>query len=369
MEDGGFGGDDTAVLLFTGGTTGRSKAVELSHRNLIAAGVGMRAMGCATSERLLHAPPLFHMGGIQMSIGHWFGGGAHVVIPGFDAVRVAESVERYRITDVMMAPTMIEMFLRTPEVASYDLSSLVQIVYGTSAMTPALLDRAMQVVPNAGFAQGYGMSETAMTVMLAPRYHRPEHRESGKLTSIGVPSPFVEVRIVDPEGRDLERGEAGELLVRGPSVMKGYWASPEQTTAVLTEDGWLHTGDGARLDQDGFVHLTDRIKDMIITGGENVYSVEVENALAAHPDVASVAVIGIPDEVWGEAVHAVVVPVGGSRPTQEDLIAFGRERLTPYKVPRNVDFLDQLPMSATGKILKNVLRQSFRGSDNAVTPV
>ncbi|MFJ9562863.1 class I adenylate-forming enzyme family protein [Streptomyces fuscichromogenes] len=365
LQDGGHGGDDAAILLFTGGTTGRPKAVELSHRNLVVAGIGMRAMGCATGARVLHCPPLFHMGGIQMSVAHWLGGGTHVMMPGFDPVGVARAVQEHRVTDLLLAPTMIEMFLRQPDLGSYDLGSLVQIVYGTSPMTPSLLERAMEVIPDARFVQGYGMTETAMTVMLGAEHHRPEQRESGRMASIGVPSPLAEVRIVDAEGADCPCGTPGELLVRGPSVMKGYWNDPEQTAHVLDGDGWLHTGDGARLDEEGFVYLTDRIKDMIITGGENVYSVEVEKVLTRHPAIASVAVVGVPHPVWGEAVHAVVVPAEGTALTGEELIAFAREHLASFKVPRTVEFVARLPLSAAGKVLKNVVRERARRSSSA----
>lgn len=360
VPDGGFGGDDSAALLFTGGTTGIPKAVELTHQNLLVAGIGMRAMGCATGDRLLHAPPLFHMGGLQMALSHWLGGGTHILIPGFDPLRVADAVERHRVTDVLLAPTMIEMFLATPGLANRDLKSLRQVFYGTSPMTPRLLQRAMDVIPTTAFVQGYGMTETALTIMLSARYHEPDQRDSGKLNTIGEPSPFAEVRIVDQAGNPCPVNTPGELLVRGPSVMKGYWRDETRTREVLDEDGWLHTGDGAMLYEDGFVQLTDRIKDMIITGGENVFSVEVERTIAQHPKVASVAVVGLPHEVWIEAVHAVVVPVASEVVTAEDVIAFARETLAAFKVPRSVQLVEQLPLSAAGKVLKTNVREIAR---------
>ncbi len=368
VEDGGFGGDDTACLLFTGGTTGLPKAVELSHENLVVAGVGMRAMGCETTERLLHAPPLFHMGGIQMSVAHWLGGGTHVLIPGFDPAEVARSIQRHAVTDVLLAPTMIKMFLDQPNLDPGELESLRQVVYGTSPITSSLLDRAMEVIPNARFVQGYGMTETAMTIMLGPEHHTSRGRKSGKLSSIGLPSPLVEVKVVDLDGAECANGESGELVVRGASVMKGYWNAPEQTRQAIDDDGWMHTGDGARLDADGYVYLTDRIKDMIIiTGGENVFSVEVENVLAQHPAVSAIAVVAVPHPVWVEAVHAVVVPVAGTAVTADELEAFARSRLAAYKVPRSIEFVDALPLSAAGKVLKAQVREAARArSDRLV---
>jgi len=367
VEDLGRRGRDAACLLFTGGTTGTPKAVELSHESLVAAGIAMRAMGCGTKDRLLHAPPLFHMGGLQMALCHWLGGGTHVLIPSFDPAAVARAIREQAVTDVLLAPTMIEMFLSQAELVAEDLRSLRQIFYGTSPMTPALLARAMEVIPGATFVQGYGMTETAMTVMLGPEHHSEEGRKLGRLSSIGTPSPFAEVRIVSPDGTDLGRDQPGELWVRGPSVMSGYWRMPEETAAAFS-DGWLKTGDGAFLDSGGFIHLTDRIKDMIITGGENVFSVEVEKVVATHPAVSAVAVIGVPHPQWGEQVHAVVVPTPGMDVAVADLVDFCRQRLAGYKVPRSISFLDELPLSAAGKVLKTELRQLMRDFTDADNP-
>lgn len=226
-------------------------------------------------------------------------------------------------------------------------------------MTEALLREAIEALPGCGFVQGYGMTETALTVMLPPEFYTEEGRNRGKTSSIGRPLPLAEVVIRDPDGREVPRGTVGELTVRSPSVMAGYWNRPEETAATIRE-GWLYSGDGARMDDEGFIHLVDRIKDMIITGGENVYSVEVENVLVQHPGLESAAVIGVPHESWGEQVHAVVVPTPEATPTTADLISWCRERLAGYKCPRSVEFRSALPVSAAGKVLKARLRAEHR---------
>ncbi|MBO0849327.1 MAG: long-chain fatty acid--CoA ligase [Pseudonocardia sp.] len=353
-------GDDAAYLLYTGGTTGAPKGVVLSHTNLMTATVSMLAAGCGTGEVYLHAPPLFHIAGIQVMTGHFLGGGGpQIVPPGFDPVAILGAIQEHRVTDVMLVPTMMRMVLTHPERERYDLSSLRRIFYGAAPMTEALLSEAIEALPGRGFVQGYGMTETALTVMLPPEFYTEEGRKRGKTSSIGRALPLAEVVIRDPDGTEVPRGTVGELTVRSPSVMVGYWNRPEETAATI-RDGWLYSGDGARMDEEGFIHLVDRIKDVVITGGENVYSVEVENVLVRHPGVESAAVIGVPHERWGEQVHAVVVPTPEATPTAADLISWCRERLAGYKCPRTVEFRSALPVSAAGKVLKARLRAEHR---------
>jgi acyl-CoA synthetase (AMP-forming)/AMP-acid ligase II len=369
IPDAERGGDDLAYLLYTGGTTGAPKGVMLSHANLLVASLSMLAAGCGTGEVYLHAPPLFHIAGLQVMTGHFLGGrGPHVIIPAFTPAAILEAIERHRVTDVMLVPTMLQMVLAHPGFSDYDLASLERIFYGAAPMTPALLSAAAEAIPGTGFVQGYGMTETALTVMLAPKFYTPEGRSPDRTASIGQALPLAEIAIRDAEGNELPHGEVGELTVRSPTVMLGYWCKPAETAATI-RDGWLYSGDGAYVDSDGFIHLVDRIKDMIITGGENVYSTEVENVLATHPAVAVAAVIGVPDERLGERVHAVIVPRPGADCTYADLLGHCRRELAGYKLPRSVEIRSELPLSAAGKVLKVELRAQARAGLTAPTDV
>jgi acyl-CoA synthetase (AMP-forming)/AMP-acid ligase II len=361
VPDAGRAGDDLAFVLYTGGTTGSPKGVMLSHANLAAATVGMLAAGCGTGEVYLHAPPLFHIAGVQVMAGHFLGGhGPHVIIPAFSPAAILGAIQEHQVTDVMLVPTMLQLVLADPGFASYDLSSLQRIFYGAAPMTEPLLRAAMRALPGAGFVQGYGMTETALTIMLPPWYYTVEGQKEGKISSIGTALPLAEVAIRDPAGREVPPGTVGELTVRSPSVMLGYYGNPDLTAATI-RDGWLYSGDGAYMDADGFVHLVDRLKDMIITGGENVYSTEVETALASHPAVAMCAVIGVPDPTWGERVHATVVLRPGDAASAGELMEHCRERIAGYKCPRSIDFTSALPVSAAGKVLKARLRAEYAG--------
>jgi long-chain acyl-CoA synthetase len=240
-----------------------------------------------------------------------------------------------------------------------DLSALHTIAYGASPMSEAVIERAMAALPGVGFMQAYGMTELSPLATINPAWaHTVEGRKFGKLRAAGRASFCCEVRIVDTEGREVPRGTVGEVIVRGPNVMQGYWNKPEQTAAAL-KNGWMHTGDGAYMDEDGFIFIADRLKDMIISGGENIYSAEVENALALHPSIAACAVIGIPSEQWGESVHAVVVRKPGQDPAPEALIAHCKSLIAGYKCPRSIDFVEALPLSGAGKVLKTALREPF----------
>jgi long-chain acyl-CoA synthetase len=239
---------------------------------------------------------------------------------------------------------------------------LTTLYYGASTITPALLDRACKAFPRAQFFQGYGMTELSpMASTLSGEFHSVEHQASGKMYSAGQASVCTEVRIVDENDCEVPRGCVGEVIVRGPNVMLGYWKKPQATEAAL-KNGWMHTGDGGYMDADGFIHICDRLKDMIISGGENIYSAEVETAIASHQAVAQCAVIGIPSEKWGEAVHAVIVLKPDADTGFDDILVHCRERIAGYKCPRSVEFRSELPLSGVGKVLKTELRKPFWGT-------
>lgn len=250
------------------------------------------------------------------------------------------------------------MIVDHPDVANFDLTSLRSIMYGGSSITVALLDRARKALPSAGFVQAFGQTEASPTLTLLSRDDHDDASRPELLRSAGRAIGHTEVRIVDPEGNEVPRGEQGEIVGRGENVMLGYWNRPEETATAL-RNGWLHTGDAGRMDAQGYVYVLDRLKDMIITGGENVFSAEVENALVSHPEVAMCAVIGIPDELWGEAVHAVVVAKPGKAPTAAELIAHCKDRIAAYKCPKSVELREALPISGAGKVLKAELREPF----------
>lgn len=358
MADVHRSGDDLAFLLYTGGTTGFPKGVMLSHANLAGAALGMSAMGCGSRGACLHAVPLFHMAGIQILFNHLIGGGTHIVLPSFQPQAMLHLLARERPQSTMLVPTMLQALIDHPDAETLDLSSLEQVFYGASPISEAMLQRAMRVLPKAAFVQGYGMTETGITLMLPACFHTVEGQRLGKLRAAGIAAPSAEVKIVDDVDMEQPRGLPGEILVRGPTVMRGYWNQPEQTEQAL-RGGWMHTGDVGLMDEDGFVFIVDRLKDMIVSGGENVYSTEVENALTQHPAVSSCAVIGVPDAHWGERVHAVVVLRPGSAITEAELIAHCKPLISAFKCPRSVEFREALPLSAAGKLLKNELRAPY----------
>lgn len=354
-------GDDMAAILYTGGTTGFPKGVMLSHNSMAASMLGSIAMqGDIGGSRCLHTAPLFHIGALSGLFVALYSGVTNFFLPAFEPLGLIEAVDRHAICEFFLVPTMIRMVLDHPRFAEYDMTSVRRIRYGASPIDGALLARAMTAFPNAAFVQAYGMTELSPTVtVLKPEDHRDA--DPARLRSAGRATPTTEVRIVGPDDRELPRGEVGEIVARGPTVMLGYWQMPEATAEAL-RGGWMHTGDMGRMDADGYVTVVDRLKDMIITGGENVYSVEVESALATHPAVAALAVIALPDLKWGERVHAVIVPRPGTSPTAEMLKDHCRATLASYKLPRSFAFVDALPLSAAGKVLKNVLRDSAQAN-------
>lgn len=359
VEDARRGGDDAAGIFYTGGTTGTPKGVVLSHANLLASALGSAATGhlIQAGDRPLHVAPLFHVGGLTLWVLATVAGCPHVIVPGFQPEGVLDAIDRHRITATFLVPTMVQLLLDHPSFADHDLGSLRHVIYGASPMAQATLEQALKTLPQAGFTQAYGMTELSpVATLLGPDEHTPV-----LLRSAGRAAPHAEVKIVDPAGDPVPTGTVGEVAVRGPGVMLGYWNRPAETAAAL-RDGWMHTGDAGYLDENGYLFVVDRIKDMIITGAENVYSAEVENAVTSHPAVASCAVIGLPDPHWGERVHAVVVLHSGALATAEEIRAHVRTLIAGYKVPRSVEFVDALPLTAAGKLLKSKLRASRAGT-------
>jgi long-chain acyl-CoA synthetase len=369
VEDALRGGSDLAGIYYTGGTTGLPKGVMLSHGNLIANAMNVLiALSYDRDTNYLHAPPMFHLADGCSTFGVTMQGGSHVFMPRFDALHFLELVQREKVTDVTLVPTMINMFLNHPRFAEFDLSSFKRIYFGAAPMPDGLLRRALATMPNVKFQQAWGMTELSpIATTMDARFSVLDGPNAGKLRSCGQAVATVDVRIVDANDNEVPRGEVGEVVVRGPTVMQGYWNQPEATAAAL-RGGWMHSGDAGVMDEDGFLYIVDRLKDMIVTGAENVYSAEVENAISLMPEVAEVAVIGIPDDTWGETVHAIVVPRSGCEVTAEAVIAHCRNHIAGYKTPRSVEIRPTpLPLSAAGKILKTELRAPFwRGRDRGV---
>ncbi|WP_420131824.1 acyl-CoA synthetase [Rhodopseudomonas sp.] len=353
--------DDLAGIFYTGGTTGRSKGVMLSHGNLMANALNALGEGLFPGTSVyLHAAPMFHLANGAAMYSLLLSGGSNVMVPSFTPEGVMQAMQDERVTDVLLVPTMIQMFVDHPALKNYDLSSLKNIVYGASPISEAVLARASAALPHVQFTQAYGMTELSpIATLLHWKEHIGEGKAKGRQRAAGRATLGCEVRIVDADDKPVPYGTVGEICVRGDNVMMGYWERPEETARALA-GGWMHTGDGGYMDEHGFVYVVDRVKDMIISGGENVYSVEVENAVAQHPAVAQCAVIGIPHDAWGEQVHAVVVTKAGASVTADELIAHCKALIAGYKCPRSVEITETpLPLSGAGKILKRELRQPY----------
>ncbi|MBW0102575.1 long-chain-fatty-acid--CoA ligase [Pseudonocardia sp. KRD-291] len=353
--------DDVVLQLYSSGTTGVPKGARLTHANLAFTprmGAEFYAMG-PDSVNLVPSPQ-FHIGGIGYGLSTLGRGGHTVLVAEVDPAEMLRLIERHRVTHSFLVPAVVQMLLAAPEIEGADLSSLELVAYGGAPMTEALLRRAMDRF-GCGFLGVYGMTETAGTVAgLAPDDHDPGGPRAGLLRSVGRALPWHDVAVFDPlTDQPSPPGQVGEIRVRSGQNMAGYWRRDDETASTLSGDGWLRTGDAAYTDDEGYLFLHDRIKDMIISGGENVYPAEVENALAAHPGVADVAVIGVPSPRWGETVKALVVRNPGTDPTPEELIAHARQRLARYKCPTSVDFVGELPRNASGKVLKKVLREPY----------
>jgi len=349
---------DAVVLMYTGGTTGLPKGVLLDQRaellNLYHIGLHL---GFDESRVYLHQTPMFHAASMGGVLGIPGTGATSVFIPLFEPGGVIDLIEQYQVDWTMMVPTMIAMVLDHPRFRPERLSSLRDLVYGASPMPAALLARLQTLLPTTDLSQGYGMTESSsvLTFLTAA-----DHRRGGApLRSAGRPVMGVQLRIEDRDGNALPRGENGEVCARGGNFMREYWHRPEQTADAFA-GGWYHTGDEGHVDEDGYLYLVDRVKDMIVTGGENVYSIEVENAISTHPAVAQVAVIGIPSDQWGEAVHAIVVLAPGQQASEGEIQAHARKSIAGYKVPKSVEFrTEPLPLSGALKPLKRELRRPY----------
>ncbi len=342
-------------LIYTSGTTGQPKGVMVTHGNVLADVHNFNYWMRYTEGGIyLHAAPIFHIADFPSMFAAPAFGASQITIPKFSAQTFCQTVEREHVTHTVLVPTMINLLTQFVEARRYDLSSLQVLAYGGSPMAPELVHRTRELLPNVKLIQVYGLSETGFLTGLQDQ----EHTED-KLMSCGQPTPGVDLQVTDTSGKEVEPGQAGELLARGANVMRGYWNNPEETANAF-RDGFFRTGDIGRQDTAGYFYILDRLKDMIVTGGENVYSGEVEAVIYEHPAVREAAVFGIPDPQWGEVVMACVVLRPGTTLTADDLIAFCRRSLANYKLPRRLEFLEtDLPKSASGKVLKRTLRERF----------
>lgn len=359
--DAGRGGPDLAALFYTGGTTGRSKGVMITHEGLyINILQWITGVGVTADERFLIIPPMFHAAGGENSIAVAALAATAFIMPQFDALGALRAIDRERLTKLPLVATMLDMVINHPQIAEFDVSSVRKITYGASPIHERILKRSLEVFPQAEFCQVFGQTEGGPTVtVLPPKYHVTEGPDAGKLKSAGLPIIGVDLVILDEQDQELPSGETGEICVRGPGVSPGYWKLPDITAEAL-RGGWMHTGDAGYLDEDGFLYIADRIKDMIISGGENVYPAEVEAVLMKHSAIAECAVIGIPSKKWGEQVHAIVRLEEALSLDEEALISYCREYLAGYKCIRSVTFTDQpFPLSAANKVLKRELRKPY----------
>lgn len=355
------GEDDLALLLYTGGTTGKSKGVRLSHKNISANGMQSHmAMGIRTDDRFLHAAPMFHAADL-LGTAFTLSGGAHAFLPVFSGAGTLRALQEMEITVSFLAPTMIIMILQEPEFDAYDLSKFRLIFYGSSPMAAEWVQRCIERFAGTEIQQGYGLTETSPILTTLDPIDHSQAVKTGNtdiLRAAGRPVAGVDLRIVDDDGNPVAPGDPGEVAVRGPNVTSGYLNRPDINETAF-RDGWFFTGDFGRVDENGLLFLLDRKKDMVITGGENVYTSEVEAVLYSHADVHEAAVIGVPDSKFGEALFAVIVPAPGKTLTSKDIIEHCRGKIGGFKIPRQMDFIAEMPKSAMGKILKTELRDRY----------
>ena len=363
------GADDAVLQLYTSGTTGNPKGAVLTNANLFSLRLPAEAAAQPWSswdedEAILICMPCAHIGGTGLGIMAIAAGIRAIVQAEFTPDGVLDAFEQ-GITRLFIVPAALQMVVQHPRAKDTDMSAVKYVMYGAAPIPLDLLREAVQTIPGAGFLQCYGMTETTGTIaMLPPEDHALDGNQ--RMRSAGKAVPGAELKVVGEDGTELPRGEVGELVCKSPSNMQGYWNLPDATKGAL-KDGWMHTGDAAYMDEDGYVYIQDRIKDMIISGGENVYPAQVESAIYGHPSVGEVAVIGVPDDTWGEAVKACVVAKPGSAVDAEDIISFTRERLAGFKVPKTVDVIPEMPRNASGKILRRELRAPYwEGRDRQV---
>jgi fatty-acyl-CoA synthase len=351
--------DDDVIQLYTSGTTGHPKGVQLTNANYISVfrqGEGAGWANWGEEDVVLVCMPLFHVAGVNIGILGNLHGCRNVILKDVDPQVILKLIETEKLTISFMVPAVILFLLQQPNIGEVDVSSLRQILYGASPIAEDVLRRAQETFKGAGFVQLYGLTETTGgATSLPPDAHDPAR---GKLRSCGLPNPDMEIRVVDENGKDVPVGEVGEIVIRGGSVMKGYWNRAEATQDSI-RDGWFYSGDAGFFDTDGFLFIHDRVKDMIVSGGENIYPAEVENALFGHPAIADAAVVGVPHEKWGEAVKAIVVLKPGEQATPDEIIAFAKTRIASFKVPKSVDFIEALPRNPSGKILRRELRAPY----------
>ncbi len=368
MEDVRLTGDALAGILYTGGTTGQPKGVMVSPAQLLVSTFGFMATSGMPNERerFLHVAPLYHLAALGACYQQAQLGSTHFVLGQFTVEGLAATIAKDRITAVTLVPTMIQRLFDYAEATGADLSSLQHLGYGASPISEPVLRKALQTLPDLQMCQLYGMTELGpVATVLRPEDHRDQDHPE-RLRSAGRAALHAEIRVVDATDATVDTGTVGEVIVRGANIMLGYWNKPAETALAL-RGGWMHTGDLGYLDEDGYLYVVDRLKDMIVTGGENVYSAEVEKVLATHPSISSCAVIGVPDEQWGERVHAVVVATPGTDLDAAAIREYCAQQLARYKAPRTVDIVTELPLSPVGKILKRTLREQYRTLDSTRT--
>ena len=359
--------NDTTILMYTAGTTGFPKGVMLSHNSFSVYVVeNVTPADPVSEEKNILTVPLYHVAGIQATMAAIYGGRTLVMERQFDAKEWMELVQAEKTNRAMMVPTMLKQVVDHPDFVKYDLSSMKVITYGAAPMPLPVIKKALELFPGVAFINAFGQTETASTITaLSPEDHmltgtqEEIDRKLKRLTSIGKPMADVEMQIIDEEGNKLPTGEIGEIVARGPRIMTGYWKDEEKTQNTIDKDGWVHTGDMGYKDEDGYFFLAGRATDMIIRGGENISPEEIEDVIHSHPYVEECAVIGVPDETWGEEPRAIICCKAGVSLTEDELIEYCREKLASFKRPRSVVFSDKLPRNTMGKVLKKDLREKY----------